>query len=185
MPAISGELAPILDDFLCPITRDVFEDPVLTCDGQSYERAAIEEVFRRRQRNEQTGVLEPPRSPLTNQVLATIELTPNIALRKAIDAYMQMRPELRRERPTMTLEDVRAALDALEADALAAKSRASPSLPAGVDVNSLTQELDGAKDRLRTLQDEFDLVLADKMWFEELAAGGGKKIVRLYTDDGG
>ena len=29
--------------FYCPITQDIMTDPVLTVDGHSYERAAIEE----------------------------------------------------------------------------------------------------------------------------------------------
>ena len=30
------------DDFVCPITRCLFEDPVMASDGETYERAAIE-----------------------------------------------------------------------------------------------------------------------------------------------
>ena len=30
-------------DLLCPITNEIFFEPVLTCDGQSYEKKAIEQ----------------------------------------------------------------------------------------------------------------------------------------------
>jgi hypothetical protein len=31
------------DDFLCPITRKLMEDPVIAADGHTYSRSAIEE----------------------------------------------------------------------------------------------------------------------------------------------
>eukprot|EP00492_Amphilonche_elongata_P000279 TRINITY_DN113_c0_g1_i5.p1 TRINITY_DN113_c0_g1~~TRINITY_DN113_c0_g1_i5.p1 ORF type:complete len:105 (+),score=28.66 TRINITY_DN113_c0_g1_i5:141-455(+) len=32
--------------FLCPITRDILEDPVVAQDGNTYERSAVERWFR-------------------------------------------------------------------------------------------------------------------------------------------
>ena len=51
-------------------------DPVIDKDGNSYERAAIEEWIR------QNG-----NSPITRNALSLTDLVPNRALRDAIDAY--------------------------------------------------------------------------------------------------
>ncbi len=59
----------------CPITGEIYEDPVCTVDGQCYERKAIEEWFRRGNRT----------SPVTGMALASLQLIPNYALRSVID----------------------------------------------------------------------------------------------------
>mmetsp|Transcript_6126 Transcript_6126/g.8505 ORF Transcript_6126/g.8505 Transcript_6126/m.8505 type:complete len:622 (-) Transcript_6126:105-1970(-) len=61
------------DNFYCPLTREVFEDPVMTEDGQSYERRAIELWLQ----NHDT-------SPMTNMPLQDRSLRPNISLRNTI-----------------------------------------------------------------------------------------------------
>jgi hypothetical protein len=63
------------DNFLCPITNEVMDDPVVATDGHTYEREAIETWFRRRNT-----------SPMTNQVIAPI-LIPNFNLRSMIAAW--------------------------------------------------------------------------------------------------
>jgi hypothetical protein len=65
------------DNFLCPITNEVMEDPVVAADGHTYEREAIETWFRRRNT-----------SPMTNQVIAP-NLFPNFNLRSQIAAWDQ------------------------------------------------------------------------------------------------
>lgn len=62
--------------FSCPITRDIMLDPVLCCDGHSYERRAIKLWFDRENRT----------SPVTNETLASLIVVPNIALRCLIQA---------------------------------------------------------------------------------------------------
>ena len=64
-------------DFYCPILQTVMVDPVCTADGHTYERSAIEEWLR------------PGRmtSPNTNLRLSTAALTPNHALRSAIEEW--------------------------------------------------------------------------------------------------
>ena len=69
--------------FACPITQEVMTDPVVTVDGHSFERAAIEEWFRRRVSN-----------PLTGLPLDSATLTPNHTLRGSIAELMNRRPEL-------------------------------------------------------------------------------------------
>ena len=59
-------------ELLCPITHEVMVDPVITADGHTYERAAIERVFE--EGNE-------GRSPVTGLVLSSRLLTPNVAIR--------------------------------------------------------------------------------------------------------
>lgn len=74
-----------IDSFLCPITREVMEDPVIAADGHTYEREAIELWFRNN-RN--------PRSPKTNQILSSTQLFPNYALKNAIEAMDGLRESL-------------------------------------------------------------------------------------------
>jgi len=71
---VGGWLALVEKYLLCPITRELMTDPVICEDGQTYERAAIEQWFRR-------GNL---RSPATNATLRQLSLFPNIALRSII-----------------------------------------------------------------------------------------------------
>mmetsp|Transcript_8845 Transcript_8845/g.10287 ORF Transcript_8845/g.10287 Transcript_8845/m.10287 type:complete len:671 (+) Transcript_8845:58-2070(+) len=73
-----------IDSFLCPITRDPMEDPVICCDGHTYERSAIE-----------MWLANNSRSPKTNQVLPSRELIPNHALRSSIEAIVEMKNDLR------------------------------------------------------------------------------------------
>ena len=62
-------------NYLCPITGELMDDPVVAADGHTYERAAIETWFRRRNT-----------SPMTNQVIAPT-LLPNFTVRSMIAAW--------------------------------------------------------------------------------------------------
>jgi hypothetical protein len=66
-----------INGFICPITAEVMMDPVIRCDGQTYERRAIEKWFQR-------GNLT---SPMTGLALPTTVVTPNHALRQAMEEY--------------------------------------------------------------------------------------------------
>ncbi|CAK8987963.1 unnamed protein product [Durusdinium trenchii] len=78
----------VLPSFRCPISQEVMRDPVVTCDGQTYEHQNIQEWFRR---GTQT-------SPLTNLPLASKELVPNLALRQAVaDFHTKVCPLLQEE----------------------------------------------------------------------------------------
>lgn len=76
---LSGCKKNCLEDLKCPITREIMEDPVIASDGHSYERAAIEMWF----------VKNRCTSPMTNQLLVSLELIPNHALRKLINAFCE------------------------------------------------------------------------------------------------
>lgn len=65
-------------EFYCSISQDIMNDPVITCDGHTYDRYSIERWF---QYNST--------SPLTGLRLDSTVLISNIALKNAIDKYFQ------------------------------------------------------------------------------------------------
>jgi ubiquitin-protein ligase len=67
----------IPDDFLCPITLELMQDPVISADGHSYERSAIE-----------GWLATHDTSPKTNEQLDHTELVPNHNLRQALDNFV-------------------------------------------------------------------------------------------------
>lgn len=99
-------VAPIPKDFLCPILHEVMDDPVITMDGQTYERRAITHWF----------AMGRTTSPSTGADLPATMLVANVALRNSIQSFMASRPDLRFEPPKMSLEDVKVAVEALEAE---------------------------------------------------------------------
>ena len=67
-----------IQSFLCPIGMEVMRDPVLCCDGFTYERAGIELWMRNHDR-----------SPMTNEILSDKMLFPNTTLKVAIAEWLQ------------------------------------------------------------------------------------------------
>jgi hypothetical protein len=45
----------IRDEFLCPITYELFREPVVACDGHTYEKAAIEKWLTQKDTSPRTG----------------------------------------------------------------------------------------------------------------------------------
>ena len=80
--------------YSCPITCELMADPVSCADGHTYERAAI------------TAWLKAnDTSPVTNTTLPHIFLTPNHALRGAIDEWLDSHPDHSRpELPPSSVE---------------------------------------------------------------------------------
>ena len=68
----------IPDAYLCPITMDPMEDPVMAADGHSYEKSEISAWF----------ALGNNTSPKTGATLPHQFLTPNHALRNAIQDFL-------------------------------------------------------------------------------------------------
>jgi len=106
------------DEFVCPITYEVMQDPVCASDGHTYERSAIEEVLALPE--------ERRKSPLTREPLQA-SLFPNRALKNRMAAHEQ---------------EVEAAVEngvqkAREADR--ASSRKRP-MPAGAEVIKLEDD---------------------------------------------
>jgi len=65
-------------EFLCPITHEIMHDPVLSSDGFTYERAAINEWFL-------SGKFS---SPMTNAQLTDTQLTSNTNLKTRICQFL-------------------------------------------------------------------------------------------------
>jgi len=61
----------------CPISHDLFMDPVLASDGFTYERSCLEEWWRR----------QGPKSPMTGKLLSDATLRANLAARALCDEY--------------------------------------------------------------------------------------------------
>jgi len=72
MPKINN----IPSHFICPISQSLMSDPVLTCDGQMYDRKSIEEWLK----NNNT-------SPVTNLVLENKNLIPAIDIKNQINEF--------------------------------------------------------------------------------------------------
>ena len=109
---------PIPNGFCCPILHVVMDDPVICADGNTYERSAIERWLQQpRGVDGATGQLRQARSPMTNLDLPHVQLTENRALRNAIRAWVEHYPDLVLRPARMDLEDVRAAVEAMQAEA--------------------------------------------------------------------
>ena len=67
------------EDFECPITTELMVDPVIAADGETYERAAIEEWF----------ALGKTTAPVSNEELDTLHLFPNKKLWRRIAAWKE------------------------------------------------------------------------------------------------
>ena len=68
----------IPNEFICPITQDIMEDPVIIDDGHTFEREAIQQSFQ----------ISGFKSPITRAQVSN-RLIPNIALRNRIQDWMQ------------------------------------------------------------------------------------------------
>jgi len=64
--------------FVCPITHELLEDPVVTADGQTYERHAIT-----------SWLASHSTSPLTGDRLEHTRLTPNVMARSLIREWVE------------------------------------------------------------------------------------------------
>ena len=72
-----GEKAAGPRDLKCPLTGNLFEDPVIAPSGHTYERAAILEHLQK-----QGG-----KDPITRQPLSVEQLTPNRAMKALVEQY--------------------------------------------------------------------------------------------------
>lgn len=74
----------MLDGFICPITKAIMREPMMSLDGHSYEKEAIEEWFHNGKKL----------SPATGKKLPSLKLIPNYNLKKAIQDYLKKRNEM-------------------------------------------------------------------------------------------
>ena len=80
-PNPSGEAHP--REYLCPISLDLMDDPVILCTGHTFDRLNIETWFQNGNRTD----------PCTGAQLPRRSLTPNFALRDAIATYRSARTQ--------------------------------------------------------------------------------------------
>ena len=96
---VAGQLG-----FVCPISQDIYQDPVVAADGHSYERGSITEWLS----NNDT-------SPMTNYRLFHKNLTPNRNLKSSIQTWLEVQHgEARAEKRRKTsAEEIKKFLEAL------------------------------------------------------------------------
>ncbi|XP_046563598.1 WD repeat, SAM and U-box domain-containing protein 1-like [Haliotis rubra] len=70
--------AGVPDEYLCPITREIMHDPVIAADGYTYDKSAIKSWI-------ESG---KDRSPMTNSLLPSNNLTPNRTLKMLIQRFV-------------------------------------------------------------------------------------------------
>jgi hypothetical protein len=69
----------MLDCFTCPLTKELFRDPVVLSDGFTYERSAIQQWLDLGHRT----------SPMTNIELTNVDLTPNMVIKQALNELVE------------------------------------------------------------------------------------------------
>ena len=77
-PSCSFEIP---DGYICKVTYDLMEDPVITESGHTYERSAIEHHIK------QNGNYDP----FTRQAISTV-LYPNLLVKSLIDEFLSKNP---------------------------------------------------------------------------------------------
>ena len=77
-----GMQVPTPEHFICSISGEIFKDPVIASDGQTYERESIEKWIA-------TKEGQPVRSPLTGAILNNHTLTPNHSMKSMISSWQQ------------------------------------------------------------------------------------------------
>ena len=65
-------------NFICSITHEIMTDPVITSDGHTYERSAIEKWLNYNNH-----------SPMTREIITKDSIVPNIALRDIINKHLK------------------------------------------------------------------------------------------------
>lgn len=71
------------DKLLCPITLELFVDPVVAADGETYERSEIETWFAQGNTT----------APLTNEELPSTALLPNKGIWRDVQAWKETHQE--------------------------------------------------------------------------------------------
>lgn len=67
------------EEFLCPITQELMDEPVVGKDGHTYERKAIQKWLQQHPLS--------PISPITREPMTEADLKPNFALKSMLDRY--------------------------------------------------------------------------------------------------
>ncbi|XP_020228007.1 U-box domain-containing protein 25 [Cajanus cajan] len=100
--------------FRCPISLDLFEDPVTLCTGQTYDRSSIEKWF-------SAGNLT---CPVTMQKLRDPSIVPNHTLRHLIDQWLQLGHQFHHQGNSATIDYLASLKHTLESPQLENKLQA-------------------------------------------------------------
>jgi len=73
------------ENFRCPISMRILNDPVVTADGHTYSHQSILQWWASSGRYT---------SPMTNEVLRDRTLRPNVQLRKVIEDFLEQNPQI-------------------------------------------------------------------------------------------
>jgi len=76
-----GNTIPIPEHFICPISSEIFKDPVMASDGQTYEKKEITKWIKKQGKS--------ATSPMTGLKLKSKVLIPNHSMRSQIAAWQQ------------------------------------------------------------------------------------------------
>lgn len=104
-----SHVGPIYEAFVCPLTKQVMRDPVTIENGQTFEREAIEEWFKKCRDNGRR-----PTCPLTNKELKSTELNASIALRNTIEEWTKRNEVAQLDKACRTLSLGNSDVDVLQ-----------------------------------------------------------------------
>ena len=83
---MSSNSVPVPNEYLCPISMNIMEEPVMAADGHTYDKQYIEQWFRI---CAHSGIYK---SPKTNAILGNTNLVPNHNVRNLIEDWKQTTP---------------------------------------------------------------------------------------------
>jgi len=104
---------PVPDSFKCPISHDLMVDPVVDPEGNTYDRASIEQ-----------WLVRTPTSPITRSRMTKDDLTPNRALADSIVTFkpmLEIKPNadsIAAFKPMLEIKQNHALADSIAADGL-------------------------------------------------------------------
>lgn len=78
------------NDMICPITKEIMTDPVITRNGHTFDRAALQRSID----------LNGQRCPLTRAPVNMKEVTPNLALKSRIEEWIITQKEITKSQET-------------------------------------------------------------------------------------
>lgn len=93
-----GYQEPAFEAFMCPLTKQVMQDPVTIETGQTFEREAILKWFKECRDNGRKATC-----PLTQRELRSTEISPSIALRNVIEEWRTRNEEKELEKACNSL----------------------------------------------------------------------------------
>ena len=90
------------ENYLCPILKEIMDDPVIANDGHTYERTVIEGLIERGQK-----------SPFNRNITLKGDAQPNFALKGCIDAFIQEHERVHEQQKKEKLKQAREKADAI------------------------------------------------------------------------